>query len=103
MNIRCTYFRGQCDEACFELVLDPVPKQTIFNILHSIGRKPITYENVFAMKNRGLKLEIQVNYVEDVIIKRDKENHGMSRKEMIQFISDLSQEKSFVQVENHLD
>ena len=48
------YLRGQCDEACLELGLYPVPKQTIFNVLQRIGRKPITYENDFPMNNMAL-------------------------------------------------
>ena len=40
--------------------------------------------------------------MEDVIIKRDTANIGMSSKEMIQVISELVQEKSFVQAEKHL-
>ena len=42
-------------------------------------------------------------YVEDIIVKRDTENFGMSGKEVIQVISELGQAKSFVQAENHLD
>ena len=45
MNSRYPSLRGQFDEACLELGLDPVLKQTVFNVLRSIGRKPITYEN----------------------------------------------------------
>ena len=41
--------------------------------------------------------------MEDIIIKRDTANLGMSRKEVIQVISELGQAKSFVQAENHLD
>ena len=52
MNSRCPYLRGQCDEACFELGLDTVTKQTVFNGLQKIGRKPITYENDLPIKNR---------------------------------------------------
>ena len=37
------------------------------------------------------------------MVKRDIENLGMSIKEMIQVISDLSHEKLFIQAENHLD
>ena len=85
------------------LVLDPVPKKTIFNVLHSIDRKPITYENAFPAKNRGFLSENQIKYVEDVIFKRDTANLGMSSKEVIQVISDLGQAKLFVQAENHLD
>ena len=85
-----------------ELRFDPVPEQTIFNVLQSIGRKPITYENEFPRKNMVLVSERQVNYVEDIIVKRDTENLGLSRKEVIQVISEISQAKSFVQAENHL-
>ena len=69
-----------------DLGLDIVPKQTVFNILQRIGRKPITYENDLPMKKRALLLENQVKYVEDIIVKRDTENLGMSRKEAIQVI-----------------
>ena len=54
MNIRYPDMRGLCDKACLELGLDPVPKQTVLNVLQSIGRKPITYENDFPKKNREL-------------------------------------------------
>ena len=94
---------GQCDEACLELGFDPVPKQTVFNVLWRIGRKPITYDNVFPVKKRSLLSENQVNYVEDIIVKIDTANFGMSRKEAIQVISELGQEKLLVQAENHLD
>ena len=33
VNSQYPYLRGQCDEACLELGLDPVPKQTVFNVL----------------------------------------------------------------------
>ena len=39
--------RGQCDVACLELGLDRFHKQTVFNVLQRIGRKLISYENVF--------------------------------------------------------
>ena len=45
-----TYFRGQWDVACLDLGIDQVPRQTIFNVLRRIARKPITYENVFPDK-----------------------------------------------------
>ena len=41
--------------------------------------------------------------MESIIVKRDTVNRGMSRKEVIQVISDIWQAKSFVQAENHLD
>ena len=48
------YFRGKCVEACLELGLYLVPKQTIFNFLQNIVRKPITYKNAFLVNNRAL-------------------------------------------------
>ena len=45
------------------------------------------------MKKRALISEIQVKYVGDVIIKRDTENIGISRKEVIPVISDIGQAK----------
>ena len=55
------------------------------------------------MKNRALLSENQVKYVEDIIFKRDTENLGVSRKEVIQVISYIGQAKSFFQTENHLE
>ena len=55
------------------------------------------------MKKRVLLSEIQVKYVEDINIKIDTANLVMSRKEVIQVISELFQAKSFVQAENQLD
>ena len=80
VNIWYPYLREQCDEACLEIGLDPVPKQTVFNVLRSIGRKPITYDNVFPDKKRALLSNSQVKYVEDIIVKRETANLGMSRK-----------------------
>ena len=95
--------RGQCDEACLKLGFDPFPKQTEFNVLQRIDRKPITYENIFPVKKRSLLSEKQVNYVEDIISKRDTANLGMSRKGFIQVISEIGHEKLFFQEENHSD
>ena len=41
--------------------------------------------------------------MEDIIIKRDTENLGMSGKEVIQVITELGQANLFVQADNHLD
>ena len=41
--------------------------------------------------------------MENIIVKRDTANLGMSTKEVIQVISDISQAKSLVQLENHLN
>ena len=56
--------------ACLDLGIDRVPRQKIFNVLRRIGRKPITYENVFPDKKRALLSNSQVKYVEDIIIKK---------------------------------
>ena len=86
-----------------ELLFDPVPKKMVLNVLQRVLGKPIKYENAFPMKKRALLPERQVKYVEDIIVKRETENLGMSRKEVIQVISELCQAKSSVQAENHLD
>ena len=83
--------------------MDPFPKHTIFNVLQRVGRKPITCLKSLLTKKRTVLSENQVRYVEHIIVKRDTANLVMSRKEAIQVIYDISQEKSFVQAENHLD
>ena len=103
VNSRYPDVSGQCDEACLGLRFYPVTKQTVFNVLQRISKKLIIYENAFPMKKRVLLSESQVKYVEDIIVKSDTENLGMSRKEVIQVISDIGQSKWFVQAENHLD
>ena len=91
-NSRYPSLRGKCNEACLELGLDPVLEQKLLNVLQRIGRKTITYKNFFPEKKRSLLSNSQVNYVEDIIIKRETEKLGMSRKEAIQVISELGQE-----------
>ena len=93
VNIWYPSLRGKYDEACLELGLDRFHKQTVFNVLRKICRKPITYDNVFLDKKRALLSNSQVKYVEDIIITRDTGNLGMSRKEVIQVISELGQAK----------
>ena len=60
VNSQYPYVIGQCAESYLELGLDPVPKQTVFNVLQNIGRNPITYDNAFPMNNRQLLSESQV-------------------------------------------
>ena len=55
------------------------------------------------MKKRALLLENQLNYVDNIIVKRDTANLGVSRKEVIHFISDIVQGNYYVQSYNHLD
>ena len=62
------------------------------NFLKSISIDPITYNNVFPQRHRAFLSQIQVQYVEDIIDKRDKNNLGVLRKEVIRDISDIGQE-----------
>ena len=55
------------------------------------------------MRKRTLIPQNQVKYVEDIIVTRETENLGMSRKDTIQVISDIGQENSYVQSDNHLN
>ena len=71
--------------------MDPVPKQTVFNFLQMIDRKPITYENAFPLKNMILLLENQVKYVEDIIVTIEIANLEMTRRGVIQVKSELGQ------------
>ena len=59
------YIRGQWYVACLDLSIDRVPRQTIFNVLRRIVRKPIKYENIFPDKKRALLSNSQVKYVEE--------------------------------------
>ena len=93
MKSRDPNYRGRWGVACLDLGIDRVPRQTIVNVLRRIGKKPITYENVFPVKKRALLSNLQVKYVEDIIIKRDRANLGMSRKDVIQVISELGHSK----------
>ena len=86
-----------CDKGNLELGEDPVPWIKVSNHLKSIFSKPITYENTFPLIHWALLSERQVNYVEYVVVTRDTENLGFSRKEMIQVISDIGQENLYVQ------
>ena len=52
-NSQYPYLRGQCDESCLELGFYPVTKQTVFNVLRRIGRKPIKYDSVISVKKRS--------------------------------------------------
>ena len=77
MNSWHPSLRGKCDEACLGLGLDPVPKQTILNVLQRIDRKPIKYDNDFPRNNRALLSEIQIKYVAGIIVKIELENLGI--------------------------
>ena len=79
-----------------ELGKDFVTRQTVTNFLHRIGRNSITYENDFPPRNQALLLQSQLKYVEDTLFTRDTEKVGMSRREVIQTISDIGQAISYV-------
>ena len=80
-----------------------VPQIIVVDCLRRAVRKAIKYENGLPMRKRKFLLEIQVNCVEDIIVKRDTANLGVSRKEVIQVISELGQTKAFSQADHHLD
>ena len=55
------------------------------------------------MNNKTFLSDNKVKYAEDIVVKINTANLGMSRKEVKQVISDLGQAKSFVQANNHLE
>ena len=67
-----------------------------------IGSKPITNENASPPRNQTLILQRQANYVEDIIVTFDTANLGVSRRKVIQKISDIGQVSYYDQAENHL-
>ena len=84
-----------CDE-------DPVPQMTVTDCMQRIGSRLITFENASPQGKQLLLLHNQINYVEDIIFTRDTVNLGISRREVIQTISDIGQESYYFQSENHL-
>ena len=75
-----------CDEGYLELGKDPVPQTTVAYCFKMIGGKPITYDNAFPLSYWVFLFEIQVKYIEHIVITRNTKNLGMSRKEVIQVI-----------------
>ena len=73
------------------------------NCLQIIGSKPIAYKNAFPPIKWALLSQRQVDYFEYVIFTRDTVDLGMSRREVINMISDIGKEISYVQSDNHLD
>ena len=94
---------GVCDAACLGLGKYHVPQITLTNCLQRIGIKPITYENAFPPRNQALLQQRQVNCVKDVIVTRNTENFGMSRRQVIHTISDIIKGCSYVQTKNTLN
>ena len=92
-----------CDASCLESGKNLVPHITVVNCLKNIGSKPITYNNALPPINQALILQSQVKYVEDIFVTRDTSTIGMSRRGVIQTISDIGKACSYVQAEIHLD
>ena len=69
----------------------------VANCLKMVVIKMVTYDNFFPLRHWVLLLERQVNYVEDVVVTRDTANLGMSRKELIQVISEIGNTDSYAQ------
>ena len=88
-RLRNTTVDGVCDEVCLELVKDPIPKLIVVNYLKMVDRKPITYNNFFPLRYQVLLSEIQVQYAEYIVVKRDTDKLKMLRKEEMQVIADI--------------
>ena len=68
-----------------------------------IGIKTIIYNNDFPLRHWELRLKSQLKYVEYIVATRDMVKLGMPRKDVIKVISEIGQEHSYAQAENHLD
>ena len=86
-----------CDAACLELGEDSVPLMIVVNSLQMIGNKIITFDNAFPLRNQALISQRKAKYVEGIIVTRDMAKLWMSRKELIQKISDIGQASSYVE------
>ena len=69
------------------LVEYPVPLITVDNCLKSIGSTTITYDNYCPLIKWAMIYQIQLNYVEYIIVTRDTLDVVMSIEEVIQVIS----------------
>ena len=76
VNSRYPSLRGQCDEACLWLGFDPVPKQTVFNVLQRISRSPSTYDNAFSVNNRALLSEKKESMWRILLLKETQKTLG---------------------------
>ena len=77
---RNTVVNRVCDAACLELGEDPVPQQTVNNVLQRIISKPIIYKNSFPPIKQAFVFQRKVRHVEDIIVTRDTTNLGKSRR-----------------------
>ena len=71
---------GVCGAACLGLGENPIPQETVTKFLQRIGSMPIKYNNSSPPRNQALLSQSQVNCVEDIFVKRDTVNLGMSRR-----------------------
>ena len=94
---------GVCDEGGLELGENTNPRMTMEKNLKIIGSKPITYKNPFCLINWVLLSEMQVKYVEDIIVTINTGKVGVASKEVIQLISDIGQVNYYLQADNYLD
>ena len=76
---------------------------TLVKFLKRVSNKLITLGNSFPLRNMRFVLDAHMNYVKYIIVSRDIVNTGMSRKEVIQVISNIGQVDYCVQLENNLD
>ena len=88
-RLRNTTVDGVCDEVCLELGKDPIHQLIVVNYLKMVDRKPITYNNFFPLRYQVLLSEIQVQYAEYIVVKRDTDKLKMLRKEEMQVIADI--------------
>ena len=56
-----------------------------------------------SQNQKKLLTEDSIQVLQDIICSRNQTNDGVSRKEAVVIVSDISQEKSLKQAENHLD
>ena len=80
---------GVCNVACLDLGEYDFPQMTVANYSQRIEINPIIYKNFFPSRKQALLSKIQVKYVEEIIVTRDTEHLGISRREVIQTISDM--------------
>ena len=65
------------DEGGLELYEYTIPQIIVIMFLRSIRKTPITYESVSPLRNRILLPEIQLIYVQGIIVARDMANIGI--------------------------
>ena len=71
--------------------------------MRRLGNLAITVETCFSKTKAGLLSTELIEVLQDIIIKRDEINNGVSQKDAIQLIVDLGQCYSSKSAENHLD